>query len=76
MTKRRRITRLMPALAAVMFVVLLSIYVHLLHHSVARGESLRQEQKLGVTANKPESAGRARVARESAAQTRAVASTR
>jgi hypothetical protein len=63
-------------LASIVFVALLSFYVRLLHESIARGESLRLEQRLGVSAHKPEVAVRARLARESSVQALAVESRR
>ena len=64
------------ASAAIMFVALLSLYVHLLHQSVAGGEALRLEQRLGTAANKAESAVRPRMARATVVQSLAVPSGR
>ncbi|MEP6874745.1 MAG: hypothetical protein ABI887_10300 [Burkholderiales bacterium] len=62
-------------LAASVFVVLLSFYVRLLHHSIAQGESLRQAQRSGVSAHKAGVVGRAGLARERSAQALVVEAT-
>ena len=64
------------AAAAIVFVALLSLYVHLLHQSIAGGEALRREQRLGTAANKADSAGRPHMARATTVQSLAVPSGR
>jgi hypothetical protein len=64
------------ACATVVFFALLSFYVHLLHESVASGESLRHEQRLGVGDSKSRAASLVRTSRENTAQPLAITSRR
>jgi hypothetical protein len=64
------------ACAVVVFFALLSSYVHLLHGSVASGESLRQEQRLGVGDSKSRPASSARITRANTAQPLVITSRR
>lgn len=68
--------RLLWIPALVMIAALLSFYVQLLHQSLARGEALREEQRTGVSAARPEPTGATRDGRSVAAQSLSVTARR